>query len=136
MFTVRVDHDDDIRRVLGGLGLAVAPQVLALYREDTLIGAFVLYKYTGPNGSVHLNWIGFERGWFTRRIAKWLARHCFETLKCASVYGEVHASDKYVRKLNERLGFKLFAVLPEYYPGDDCALYRMTRDDAGRWLDG
>lgn len=133
-FTVQVNHEDDVCRVLPSLGVTPAPQVLGVYRGGRFIGAFVLNHYTGPGGSVHVHWMAAEDGWLTRRLIGWFARHLFDTMKCAVVFGQVRASDHYACRMVERIGFKLFMTIPDYFPNDACALYTLRREDCARWL--
>lgn len=49
-------------------------------------------------------------------------------------YGTVPSSNKAARDLDEHLGYRLVATVPEYYPnGDDMLLYCITPETAFDW---
>ena len=101
---------------------------------EELMGAWLFERYTGINGSVFAHWANAVGHRFvTRSNLHLVAHYIFSQLQCQQVLGEVRASDDYVRKMNERLGFKKVAEIPGYFSGDDLVIYRMTRAECS-WI--
>ncbi len=100
--------------------------------EYKILGGWMFERYTGVTGSVHAHWAG-EPGWLTRGALSIVAAYVFGQMRVTRVFGEVKRSDKYVRELDERLGFEKVAILPGYFPGDDLVVYSMTKEQC-RWL--
>lgn len=115
---------------------ASATQVLGFINaeKEELAGAFMFERYTGVGGSAYLHWAaGDDRRWLNRTVMNIVAVYAFVQLGVERVFGEVRASDTYVRKIDERLGFKEMAILPGYFPDDDLVVYSITKQEC-RWL--
>lgn len=98
-----------------------------------ILGVWLFERYTGVTGSVHSHWAGKDGPWLTKDMLTLVAVYVFDQLGCSRVYGEVAASDTYVRKVNEKLGFREVAVLHGYFPDDDLVIYSLEKRDC-RWL--
>lgn len=133
--------NDTIRAfVMIRTGLSVpasATQVLGFIdpNKEELVGAFMFERYTGRGGSAYLHWAAADgnRRWLNRTVLALVAHYAFEQLGVTRVFGEVRASDSYVRRIDERLGFKEVAILPGYFPDDDLAVYCITKQEC-TWL--
>lgn len=106
---------------------------IAFVDDDGLRGGWLLEKYTGPGGSVHAHFAGARPGWITRPMLRVLANYIFVQLDCSCVFGQVNSKDTQTRSIDERLGFREVATLPNYFPDSDLIVYQMKRSDC-RWL--
>lgn len=125
---------DDVREFVQtrvGVHTPLGPvQVMGFLDDEShnIVGGFMFERYTGVTGSVHAHWAGSEnRRWLTRNILQLVTVYVFDQLQCDVMFGEVRRSDKYVRKIDERIGFEKVAVLPAYFPDDDLVIYSMTK---------
>ena len=113
-----------------------AVQAMGFADEDTgeLVGAWMFERYTGEGGSVHVHWAARDsKKWLTPDMLRLVAIYAFDQLGVDLLYGEVRASDKRTREIDERLGFGETVVLPAYFPDDDLIVYSMARRQC-RWL--
>lgn len=90
--------------------------------------AALFERWTGPGGSVTAHWAA-PGGKTTRRMLFAVFHYVFGQLKVEKMIGEVRASDKKVRELDERLGMKPVATIAGYFPDDDLVIYEMRRED-------
>lgn len=101
--------------------------------DDTTPIAAVLYDgYNGKSIHAHI-WIA--PGKSPSRLW-WYAIHDYMFNQCEveNVIGTVPSSNKAAQRLDERLGFQLNSVIPNYYPnGDDMLLYICTPQSAIDW---
>lgn len=104
-------------------------QVMGFVNEDEeIVGGFMFERYTGVTGSVHTHWAGNrDQPWLSGNILKLVSIYVYDQLGCDVMFGEVRRSDKYVRRIDERIGFEKVAVLPAYFPDDDLVVYSMTK---------
>lgn len=127
------DRSGEIRRFVQdrtGVHTPLGPvQVMGFVDEEgEIAGGWMFERYTGVTGSVHVHWAADgKRQWLTRGTLELVAIYVYDQLGCDLMYGEVKASDKYVRKIDERLGFVETATLPAYFPNDDLVIYSMTK---------
>ena len=101
--------------------------------EGEIVAGFMFERYTGVTGSVHCHWAIAKKGGLSRGMLQLVCIYVYDQLKADIMYGEVRASDKEVRHIDERLGFVETAVLPAYFPDDDLIIYSMTKRQC-RWL--
>jgi RimJ/RimL family protein N-acetyltransferase len=129
------ERSDEVRRyVQERAGVSTPPgptQVLGFMDSKTkeIIGGFMFEKYTGDRGSVHTHWAGERGRWLTMGVLNMVMIYIFDQLGCDRVFGEVRASDKSVRKIDEKIGFKQVATLPGYFPDDDLVIYCLTKQE-------
>lgn len=123
--------------VMRKVGLSAPASVLTaigfMDKNKDLLGAFVFERCTGVGGSVYVHWAANEGLWLSRAVISIVMHYVFVQLECAQLLGEVRASDKYVRDVNERIGFNEMATITGYFPGDDLVIYSMRRDEC-IWL--
>lgn len=106
---------------------------IGLERNGELI-AGVLYDYhNGENGSVYMHVASNAHYWLDRHYLEICFDYPFNQLKCRTVIGLVEDTNLKARKLDEHLGFKLTAVIPEGHPEGDLLIYTMRKKDC-RWL--
>ena len=104
-----------------------------LGKDDQIVAGWMFERYTGPGGSVYTHWAGEGKRWLTRDVLSLVAIYVFGQLDADNVFGEVRKSDKAVRAIDEKLGFRKVAELTGYFPDDDLIVYRMQKNDC-RWL--
>lgn len=108
-----------------------AVQVSEFEDNRPLCGA-VFDGYNGKSIHAHI-WIApgrrpSRKWWFA--VYDYMFRQCGVT----NVIGTVPSSNTAAQKLDEHLGFRLQAIIPNYYPnGDDMHLYLCTRETAIDW---
>ena len=125
--TVKVNDPFDTRRVALDLNAEfVEPQTLSIYKNNDLLGAYIVTAYTGKNGSCYLGWIGYRPGWFSRRIGRWVSQHLFLTLACRAVMAEIRSDNARALAIAPRIGFREIARVPGYYPDADGVLLAAT----------
>lgn len=138
-FIVPPDREDETRLFIhtrGGIPVPKGPtQVLGFMDDqDEIIAGVMFERYTGVTGSVHVHWAAKPSTiWLTRTVLYAIATYTYGQMGVGRLFGEVRASDEYVRKVDEKLGFRKVAVLEGYFPGDDLVLYSMTKAEC-RWL--
>lgn len=116
------------------MGLVVTPHAVCVAEFDGTVpicGAL----FDGYNGrSIHAHiWIAPgrrpSRTWFWSCF-DYMFRQC----DVQTVIGTVPSSNKRAQKLDEHLGFRLKATIPNYYPnGDDMLMYVCTPETAMYW---
>jgi RimJ/RimL family protein N-acetyltransferase len=132
-------RSDEVRAFIMARAGVPAPkgptQVLGFIDQKTqeLVGGWMFERYTGPGGSVHAHWAASDRGWLSRTALNLVAMYLFDQLGVAVVFGEVRASETYISRVVEKLGFTEVARLKGYFPGDDLLLYSLLRENC-RWL--
>lgn len=102
------------------------------FDDDVPICGVLFDGYNGQSIHSHI-WIAPGR---KPSRAWWFAVHDYMFRQCGvkNVIGTVPSSNIAARKLDEHLGYKLQAVIPNYYPnGDDMMLYLCTRETAINW---
>lgn len=132
------DLFDDIRYFVQsetGVATPLGPvQVMGFINDDgEIVAGFMFERYTGVTGSLHVHWAIANTGGLTRNMLQLVAIYAYDQLGVDLMYGEVRASDKKVRHIDERLGFVETAILPAYFPDDDLIIYSMTKRQC-RWL--
>lgn len=100
---------------------------------DAVVGGWMFERYTGRGGSVYAHWAASDKGWLTRTSLNIVAMYLFDQLGVRMVFGEVRASDEYVIRVMEKLGFKQVTRLQGYFPDGDLLLYSLSKRDC-RWL--
>lgn len=132
------DMFEEIRRFVQtetGVATPLGPvQVMGFVNDDAeILAGFMFERYTGVTGSLHVHWAISEGAGLTKGMLQLVAIYAYDQLGVDIMYGEVRASDKNVRDIDERLGFVETAILPAYFPDDDLVIYSMTKRQC-RWL--
>lgn len=120
--------------VAKAVGIIASPAAVVVAEFDGTepVAAVLFDGYNGSSIHGHL-WISPGR---RAGRAFWWAMYdyCFGQLKVNNVIGTVPADNEAARKLNPRLGFRVAAVIPSYYPNnEDMILYRMTAETIPDW---
>jgi RimJ/RimL family protein N-acetyltransferase len=122
------------KRKLGLTHLPAGATYIAYRDDEGVTGGWMFERYTGPGGSVCAHWAANKEGrWLTKQMLNMAALYVFGQLRCKFIMGEVAASDEYVRRVDERLGFEEHATIRGYFPDDDLVIYRLDRNRC-RWL--
>lgn len=105
---------------------------VAEFDDTTPIAAALFDGYNGKSIHAHI-WVSADRRpsrmfWFA--VYDYMFRQC----GVQNVIGTVPSSNKAAQKLDEHLGFRLTATVPNYYPnGDDMLLYVCTAETSPDW---
>jgi hypothetical protein len=107
---------------------------IAFRDASGMLGGWMFERYTGPGGSIYIHWAANrKKRWMTRHGLGLCGAYVFGQLGCTQVLGEAPATDTYVCKLNEKVGFREIARIDGYFPDGAMVLYRMRWDEC-RWL--
>lgn len=123
---------DATSMVLGNCGitdLRKGDRIIGFRDKNGIRGAFLIERYTGEGGSVHVHWAGRDKNWLKKYMLTLVSMYVFDQLQCKRMYGEVRAKDSAVRAIDEKLGFKQIAVMKGYYPNDDLIVYEALKED-------
>lgn len=129
-------HDRSVADfVSDGLGIVISPPFVAIgiVDDDKLRGGMVFDGYNGSNIEITL----YAPGSLKRGIIRGGLHYVFVQSGVLRLSARTKRSNKAMCRILPRLGFKFEAVLPQYFGpqrGDDAVLYRMTREDAARWI--
>lgn len=128
-----VDAQNMAAEKCGIVHLPVGSRIIGFRDRDGIRGIFVFERYTGVNGSIVAHWAGRDARWIKPYMLTLGFMYIFDQLQCRKVYAEVKASLDSVRKVDEKLGFKQVARLPNYYPDDDLIIYVIDKQECV-WL--
>lgn len=107
-------------------------EAIGIMDDEELIGGFIYHHYVGHMVDISLATI--SKKWCTRRILREIFKYPFETCGVIRFQAQCKRSNKPMKKLFKRLGFKLEGVLRKAYRGtDDVFCYSMMKDEC-RWL--
>ena len=110
---------------------------IGICRDGALIGGVVYNNArTNSDGLVYtleMSIATVDKSWCNRRILRALFDLPFNVLQCRRITVLVDAGNEQVRRFDERLGFIHEGTLKEGHPDDDCAIYRMLRDEC-KWI--
>jgi RimJ/RimL family protein N-acetyltransferase len=102
---------------------------IVFFDDDGLLGGFAVERYTGPGGSVTLHYMGLRANWLRPGMARLVARYVFEQLECAQVIAEVAVSNERATRIVEKAGFRMVALIPNYFPGGALCVYSLRKED-------
>lgn len=136
-------HDAEVGNwVAGQLGL-VNPHpsaAIGIIRDNKFIGG-VLYNNFYINGegrpiSIEISLAMIDKRWASRHTIAQLLEYPFIQLNLERVQSTVSKRDKNVRRILDKLGFKLEGIgRKAWHKGGDCAVYSMLRHEC-HWLKG
>lgn len=92
--------------------------------EGRLTGGFVFNSYTQDGINMSLAGDVAKRGVWVA-----VADYVFKQLGCSRLAVQTRRSNKIVKKLAPRLGFKFEGIARNYYGKEDGFVYSMTKDD-------
>lgn len=104
--------------------------------DGSLIGAAVFSDYY-PGGNIQISYIGPQT--LTRAILREIGHYAFVTLGVSRITCKPPRRNDTAKKLLPRAGFKFEGILERYYgptKDDDCIVYSLSKDRAGKWLKG
>lgn len=130
----RFNHEPDGRAIARAAGTAFNPesdQCIARVRGDELLGGVVYTSYTGVSIGMHV--AGFDPRWINNDML-WVAfDYPFNQLGCKTIFGQVPEDNLHTLEFDKKLGFKEVARIADVFPGGDCIVLAMRREDC-RWL--
>ncbi len=107
-------------------------EAIAIMDDNELIGGYIYHHYKGHMIDITLATI--SKKWCTKRVLREIFKYPFETCGVMRFQAQCKRSNKAMKKLFERLGFKLEGVLRKAYRGtDDVFCYGMMKNEC-RWL--
>lgn len=104
---------------------------IAVERDDELVVGVTYDSYTGTNICIHSRCDDPKTP--SRKFYWMIFDYPFNQLKVTCVRGLVASSNIAAQQINERLGFRVEAVLADYFPDDDAIIYVLRRSDC-KWL--
>jgi len=107
------------------------PQVAhgVIDKDGSLIGALIYGEYDGHN--VEMSFTG-TRG-FTPSVLKFIFEYPFNELKCGRMWARIRKSNKKMKKLLPRVGFKFEGVERKYYKDEDALRFSMLANEC-KWI--
>lgn len=130
-----IDHRPHcVPPMAGVMGIVPTPHAVAIVEmEDQYPVAGVIFdEYNGQAIHTHL-WVAPGRApsrsfWFA------VFDYAFRQCEVQTAVATVASSNKKAQRITERVGHKLIATVPNYYPnGDDMLLYVCTPESAFDW---
>jgi RimJ/RimL family protein N-acetyltransferase len=118
------------------LGVPIHPPFVTmsiLDDNDHIHGAMLFNNYNGFNIEVTI----YGKGVWNRRFIKATISYAFDQLKVLRLTGRTKRSNKEMCSLFPRLGFEFEFPMKHYFgpsKGDDALIFRMTRDNARKWI--
>lgn len=103
--------------------------------NGNLIAGAVFNGYTGFDINLTAYGKNCGRPGFLRAVL----RYVFDQLKCLHVSAKTRRSNTHVQSLMRRSGFKFKCILEQHYGpnrDDDAVYFRLSKDDAQRFLNG
>jgi len=99
--------------------------------DGQLVGGVVYTAHTGRSCQMH-QW-GRDKHWINRDLL-WVAFHYpFVQLEYDCIVVLVRASHEKTINLNGKFGFKKVAHIKAVYPGDDCVVMQLMKEEC-KWL--
>lgn len=102
-------------------------------RDGRIVGGIIYESCNGANVVCHIAADGFS--WLNRTFLFQIFDYPFRQLGVNRMTAPVASVNKKARRFVERLGFDAEATLKDAHPEGDIIIYRMTRDNARRWLE-
>lgn len=111
--------------------------VVSAHDNDSLHGVVVIYNHNPP-ANVEIAIVTDSPKWCTKALIKRVFSYCFNELQVSRVFAQVKSNNDKALDMNERLGFKQIAVIPDYYvqsDGEICNnhVLSMTKSEC-KWL--
>lgn len=119
------------------LGVTIHPPFTSLgFADDAghLLGAAMFNGYNSHNIELTV----FGPGAVSRGSIRAIFSYAFDQLGVIRMTARTRRSNKLVCRLLPRLGFTYEATMKNYFgptKGDDAIIYRITRQDAAKWLE-
>lgn len=106
---------------------AADQQGIGLEKNGELVCGVLYERFDGRNIWMHCAVSG---RWVTKKLVLAAFKYPFVQLGCDAVWGWVDAANDQARRLDEHLGFKQHAIIPNgAKDGGDVIIYRMTKED-------
>lgn len=128
-------QDEDVSAfVAQGLGINISPPFVAIGvvdRSDNPIGGIVFNQWNGANLEITI----YGRGIIQRGIIAGTYWYAFEQCGASRLTAKTKRSNKLMRKLLPRLGYKYEGTMKNYYKsGDDALIFRLDPEEAQKWM--
>ena len=98
-------------------------------KDGTLVGALIYGEYDGHN--IELSLCG-TRG-ITPRVLRFIFEYPFVELGCGRLWARIRKSNKTMKKLLPRAGFRFEGVERTYYADEDALRFSMLKNEC-EWI--
>lgn len=134
MSSVLLGHDQAVADWVGQLnGKAFSPPFTAIgviNKQGALTGGYVFTSYNQDGIEVSIA----GRGVVARDPCRAMARYVFSDLGCVRLVAHTRRSNKAIRRLMPRLGFRFEGTCRRFYGDEDAFQYSLTKDDLGAFV--
>lgn len=104
-------------------------------KDTKIVGQALFVDYTGSNIEIHLN----APRCMSRKTIKDVYSYVFKVSKCNRLTAKPYADNEKLLQLLPRLGFVYECTLSQYYGEPDApvdaVVYKLTKENALRWID-
>lgn len=130
-------RDDLVAKWVGAnLGQVIVPPFVAIgFTEDgtSLCGGAVFNEWNGSNVEVTI----YGPGALRRSAIQTVLRYAFRQIKANRLTARTKRSNRVMRRLLPRLGFRFECSMKHYYGpsrGEDALMFVLLPADAGKWI--